>query len=114
MSFDETVVLRMGTDPKPKDTRIIAGHIDTQGAVMDTRSYRPQLTNFLEVQRRMHGVILQQGKAFVGRLTDMWGQTMIQLPIAGSCEMRQRRLHCPALYSDRAFSMRFNKGLLHF
>ena len=64
----EPFILVMPTDPDPGEAVLM---FDRQRAVVEGHTNRPQLTDFLELQRWMVRVRLQEGVALVGKAADI-------------------------------------------
>ena len=60
----------MRTDPKPVHT---AFDLYREGPIISTHAHRPQLADFLEMERRMPGIRSKEFVVFVGKITDVGG-----------------------------------------
>lgn len=80
----------MAADPEPGHA---IGHVNTKGAVAQTDPNRPELFDLLEVQGRMFGVLLKQGKVGISQLLDDGRQPVVALPESRRGVVVQSGLH---------------------
>ena len=82
----------MGVDPKPEDS-VRGLHRDS--AIMQPHTNRPEATDFLEIQRGVLRVGLQQFKCFIGLFTDGNGKSVVVGPKFWRGVMGQSFVDCP-------------------
>ena len=59
---------------------------------MEANPHRPQLTDFLEMQRRVSGVLFQKRKVLFGNLLDGVWEFVKEIPEAPRCSMHLKIL----------------------
>ena len=93
LSADEGVVFRVGSDPEPEHS---VGRLDTDRAVMQAHTNRPEPTHLLEVKRRMSRIAFKQGEHSVGEVSHGYGQSTVALPEGWGSAVDQSSLERPA------------------
>ena len=91
---ENLVVLRVASNPKPEKP---FWDYNSQRRIVKTRSDRPVSADFLEMQRRVGRICLEQVIARIGQLPNLPGQLAITRPEIGRREMLQISLVLPAL-----------------
>ena len=67
LPFDQPLIFVMGTDPDPDE---ICAVFHGDGTVIDPDSCGPQIPNFLEMQRGVCWIRLQEGEVLAGKSLD--------------------------------------------
>lgn len=70
---DKTIILGMRTDPEPENPIRLARSVHSDGAIVNADSDRPEIARFLEVERRVLRMRLEEGEAPAGCLADVRG-----------------------------------------
>ena len=100
---DDFVVCRMRSDPEPLNS---AWHIVSEGTISLADANRPRFPDSFEVKRWMPRIGLEKLEVFIGGLSNLWRQRVIQRPEARGCPVFQRGRLLPALCSAKDSSMR--------
>ena len=97
--YQKVVVVRVRTDPDPK--QLVCG-LDRKCAIVQADARRPELTDLLEVQRRMARIAAEQFVTTVSELLYFCGQCSIAIPEMRRCTMLHRSVQRPACRSANA------------
>src|SRR5258708_14838799 len=79
---DQAFVFAVVADPKPYVVFVV---LNGQGADTAVDASRPEAAGFLEVQRRMPGIGLQQLELFVGLFPALRAQLIVAVPESTGC-----------------------------
>lgn len=92
-SADENVVFCVGSDPEPEHS--VRG-LNTDRAVMQTHTNRPEPPHLVEVKRRMPPIAFKQGERSVGEVPHGHRQRAVALPEGRGSAVDQSSLERPA------------------
>jgi succinylarginine dihydrolase len=97
----QSIVLGVRADPDPSQ---IVGIFNCQRSVVQANANRPELTNFLEVQRRVPRICAKQFVAAIGELLNLGWQASVTIPETRRRPMSHRSVQRPACRSACASS----------
>src|SRR5712691_1855601 len=98
---DQMVIFGVSADPDPHEVNTIA---NGQRPVMQADSRGPELTDLLDLQRRVPRILKHLFVAAVGQFPCLGGQTVVAVPESWRRAMIHRGVQCPSWDSRRTSS----------
>src|SRR5262249_4057247 len=76
-SPDHRVIVRMRADPEPQESVV---DLDGERPIVSANPYRPEMSDFLEMEGGVLRVLLQEGVVLVGQCASALRQPSVSLP----------------------------------